>query len=87
MLINSTQALKNCLRNGPYAWPGGYPMYFVADDGEALSFAAVKEHYRLVLASTKYRLKDGWGVIAVAINWEDQDLMCSHTGELIPSAY
>jgi hypothetical protein len=35
--------LKSILRAGPYAWPGGYPQYFIAGDGNALSFAAVHQ--------------------------------------------
>tara|TARA_Y100001963_G_scaffold106161_1_gene146683 strand:+ start:415 stop:624 length:210 start_codon:yes stop_codon:yes gene_type:complete len=30
---------------------------------------------------------DGWRVIAVGVNWEDENLLCDHTGEKIQSAY
>ena len=87
MDIKNTKSLKEALRNGPYAWPGGYPCYFIADDGEALSFDAVRENYRLVLSSVKHKQNDGWRVIGVDINWEDHDLICSHSGKKIEAAY
>jgi hypothetical protein len=30
---------------------------------------------------------DGWSVVAVGINYEDQDMVCCITGEKIPAAY
>lgn len=87
MKINNTTELKNALRAGPYAWPGGYPVYFVADDGEALSFNAVRENYKLVLRAVREQATNGWSVIGVDINYEEQDLTCAHTGERIESAY
>jgi hypothetical protein len=83
----TTAELKNEIRSGKYAWPGGYPKYFVTDDGEAMSFDSVKENYRLVLDSVKHKNNDGWRVIGVDINWEDDSLICCHSGNKIESAY
>lgn len=83
----TTTELKNEIRSGEYAWPGGYPKYFVTDDGEAMSFNSVKENYRLVLDSVKHKNNDGWRVIGVDINWEDDSLICCHSGNKIESAY
>lgn len=83
----NTQELKQALRDGPYAWPGGYPKYFVTSDGEALSFAAVRAEFRQVMNAVRHRLNDGWRVISVDINWENPELYCAHTGERIESAY
>ena len=84
----TTTELKNCIRDGKYAWPGGYPIYFIASDGEALSFDAVKENYRHVLYAMKYLGHfSGWNVVAWAINWDDEDLTCAHSGDKIESAY
>jgi hypothetical protein len=82
-----TSELKTALRNGPYAWPGGYPLYFVTSDGAALSFEAVRTEYKQVLFSIRHGVNDGWRVIAVQVNWEDPDLYCDHTGKRIESAY
>ena len=84
----TTASLKTALRNGKYAWPGGYPIYFIASDGEALSFDSVKENYREVLYAMKYLGHfSGWNVVAWTINWEDEDLTCAHSGDKIESAY
>jgi len=87
MKINNTTELKQALRAGPYAWPGGYPCYFVADDGEALSFDAVRENYKSVLRAVREQDDDGWLVVGIEINYEDQDLYCAHCGKKIESAY
>jgi len=71
----------------PYAWPGGYPRYFICDDGEALSFDSAKANKRLVLESLRDCTNDGWRILACDINYEDETLTCCHSGESIPSAY
>ena len=80
--------LKERLRNGAYAFPGGYPCYFIAADGEPLSFDAVRSNWREVVWSM---LNPGcdvfWEIVECAINWEDESLYCSHTGKRIESAY
>jgi len=83
----TTKDLKQSLRSGPYAWPGGYPLYFITSDGAALSFQAVRDNLRAVLSAIKTRSDDGWRVVAVEVNWEDPLLFCDHTGERIESAY
>lgn len=35
------QKIKQALRNGPYAWPGSCPMYFVTADGTAAVLAEI----------------------------------------------
>jgi hypothetical protein len=85
--INNSADLKAALRQGQYSWPRGYPCYFIADDGAALSFEAVRENYILVLRAVREQNNDGWRVIAVDVNWDDEDLTCAHTNKIIPSAY
>jgi len=85
-IVNGLQ-LRETLRAGPFAWPGGYPLYFVADDGEALSFDSVRANIRQVLRSIRDSANDGWRVLGVDVNYEDHALFCTHSGERIPSAY
>jgi hypothetical protein len=75
------------LASGPYAWPGGYPLFFVTDDGEALSFASASVEANQIRDSIATNTSDGWRVVAVEVNWEDEDLRCSHSSEIIESAY
>ena len=87
MYINSISDFRTVVRNGPYAWPGGYPCYFVTSDGAVLSFKAAKQERRNILEAIRDQDRSGWRVVAVDINWEDPDLFCDHTGERIESAY
>lgn len=81
------QEIKSTLRSGPYAWPGGYPLYFITADGAALSFKAVEANWRSIIHSHLTNSNDGWLLDGVDVNWEDQNLFCDHTNERIESAY
>lgn len=88
MRIANISDFRKAYRHGPYAWPGGYPCYFITADGAALSFKAAKAERRNILEalSTDDKLS-GWYVVAMDINYEDGELYCDHTAERIPSAY
>jgi hypothetical protein len=72
---------------GPYAWPGGYPLFFVMEDGGALSFKAAEAQADNIRDSISRDIRDGWRPAAVEVNWEDAELVCDHTGKRIESAY
>jgi len=78
--------LKEFTRN-QYARPGGYPMFALCADGGVLSHKAVKDNYRLIRESMRDSNDKQWQIVAIDINWEDAELYCDHTGELIESAY
>ena len=87
MPITSINAFRAAIRNGAYAWPGGYPLFFVMSDGGALSFAAAKAERRQLLEALRNNDNSGWRPVALEVNWEDADLICDHTGAKIESAY
>ena len=88
MRIETISDFRKVTRNGQYAWPGGYPLYFLTADGEALSFEAAKENRRVILEAIRDQEDYGsWLVVAVDVNWEDPHLYCAHTNERIQSAY
>lgn len=91
MEIKTISDFRKAVRIGPYAWPGGYPLYFVMSDGEAMSFKAAKSERRALLEALREWTADhqdsGWRPIALEINYEDFDLICCHTNERIESAY
>lgn len=84
--IHNSADLRRVIRNGPYAWPGGYPLFFITSDGATLAFSTVEKEYKSVLNSIKYRHNDGWCVVAYDINYESL-LYDDHTGEQIKAAY
>lgn len=87
MNISSISDFRRAMRNGPYAWPGGYPCYFLCADGEALSFAAARENRREILHALLDQARNDWKVVAFEINWEDTDLTCAHSNEPIECAF
>ena len=81
------QFLKD-LEAGAYAFPGGYPRFFITADGEALSFESAQKNKALILEAINTDDRSGgWMVIGCDINWEDQHLRCADTNKPIESAY
>jgi hypothetical protein len=76
--------LADQLSKSHYAWPGGYPMFAITSDGAALCHECCKSERENI--GTTYG-DDGWEVIALDINWEDNALFCDHCGKKIESAY
>ena len=89
LMIETISDFRRAMRHGPFAWPGGYPCYFLCADGEALSFEAAKENRRAVLEALRDRTPYDaqWRVVALDVNWEDTELYCAHTYKKIESAY
>lgn len=87
MLINSIGDFRRAVRAGPYAWPGGYPLYWIMSDGGACAFDVCKTERRNMLEALAARDNSGWRPVALDINYEDGDLYCDHTNARIPSAY
>ena len=85
--ITNTLELRATIRNGGFAWPGGYPIYFICSDGAALSFETVRANLKSICDSIRTKSNDGWQVVACAINYEDGQLTDEHTGKRIESAY
>lgn len=84
--INTLSELKATLRNGPYAWPGGYPIVLYLEDGEPCTFKAVLGDWRRVVSD----MLDGfgeWRVVGCDIYYEGPPLICAISGDLIESAY
>lgn len=75
------------IRNGAYAWPGGYPKFFVTQDGEALCYKCARKEFRRVAWDFLNNASTGWRIEAVAVNWEGRDLYCDNCSEQIESAY
>lgn len=85
--IKALRDLKEAIRTNGAAWPGGYPLFAVLDDGEALSIKACKELFKELIWSTLRNMEDGLTVVAIDINYECPDLFCVHSGDRIESAY
>lgn len=67
-----------------YAWPGGYPLYAITNDGAALCHECCGNEREWIGTTTG---SDGWCVIGMDINWDQCDLMCDHCGKVVESAF
>lgn len=80
--------LDHHITSGPYAWPGGYPLYFITSDCSVLSWDALVANRDLIAREIECSMPSGeWDVVGFQINWEDPALFCDVTGERIESAY
>ena len=80
----SSKELREKLVAAPYAWPGGYPMYAITDDGAALCKVCCTTEADCI---DNGHPADGWQILALDVNWEDEDMTCDHCGESIECAY
>jgi len=82
--IDSINKLKACLRAGQYTSVGMYTLYFITEDGSALSFDAVFENLEEIFFSMRHDMKDGWNIVGLAsVEETDEEIFCDHTGKLI----
>ena len=79
--------VKETLRAGPYAWPGGYPLYLITADSEPLCFDCALKNFREIwFAMNRDNCAPDWRIVACEINEEDFDLRCSHCEEPIEAS-
>jgi hypothetical protein len=64
-----------------YAWPGGYPMYYVDSENSALCVACARKADADADEFEKFK------PCAFDINWEDTSLYCDQCSQRIASAY
>lgn len=67
-----------------YAWPGGYPLLYVLDDGESLCSDCVNDPSNPIHEGGE---PDGWRLEGCEIHWEGSPATCAHCGRETPSAY
>lgn len=67
-----------------YAWPGGYPIYYLTDDGDTLCPSCCDTERAQIESSDG---RDGWGIVGAAVNYEDPAMFCCHCDKQIPAAY
>lgn len=82
----SLKDIKSAIRN-KYVWPGGYPLYLICADGEALSIDSARDNWRNICAAHMVNADRQWMIEAIDVNYENPCLYCAHSGERIESAY
>lgn len=66
-----------------YAWPGGYPIYYVTVMGSVLCPECANSEE----AKEADPHDNDWRIETAATNWEDPNLYCDNCSERIESAY
>ena len=85
--INSVADLKATLRAGPYAFPGGYPLFLNSRDNATLCFDCVRTKFKNVIIDFMNDFVAGWIIEGCGVNYESDDLYCAHCNKQIESAY
>lgn len=69
-----------------YAWPGGYPIVYLCDDGGELCPDCANGKNGSD-ASESPEADRQWRLIAGDVYWEGPPVPCDHCGRLMESAY
>ncbi len=64
-----------------YAWPGGYPMYYLTNDNDVLCPKCANDY------TPERDNEDQLKPVAYDVNYEDPQLFCEHCTARIESAY
>jgi hypothetical protein len=65
-----------------YAWPGGYELYAITDDGGALCYGCCATEADVIAESNP---GDGWHAVAIqSSDWLEEPTTCDHCGRSIP---
>jgi hypothetical protein len=83
--IRNSRELRATIRNGGYAWPGGYPLVFLTADGDCISFNAAEKQYWQ--CANDMRNFPSQRIVGCFIHWEGSPIECALSGEQIKSAY
>lgn len=75
------------VRREMYAWPGGYPLVLVMDDGAVLCPVCVASEYRQISQAHRWGIHDGWKPAGLMIiEAEEENVICAHCDALIYQA-
>ncbi len=74
-----------------FAWPGGYPLFYVFTDGGVICPACLNNNIDQIDEANRTgrgcNSHGGWAVDGVDANYEDEDMVCDHCHKPIPAAY
>ncbi len=65
-----------------YAWPGGYPLFYICADCGVLCADCANKNKHLDTPDDKQ-----WHIVAYDINYEDTSLYCDNCNQIIECAY
>ena len=82
--IETVAQFKATLRAGQYAFPGGYELLFIANDGGAICFDCAKKEFHLIADSIRNGHNDGWRIVTCdMVDLYEDGLACDHCGRIM----
>ena len=66
-----------------YAWPGGYPLFYMTKDNGVLCPKCANENFTLV----NNHADEQWYIVEYDVNYEDDSMYCDNCSNQIESAY
>ena len=70
-----------------FAWPGGYPLFYITRDNRALCPECCNKEFELIKEAIEGKDDPQWEIVAVEINYQDNMLYCDHCSQQIEPAY
>ncbi len=73
-----------------YAWPGGYPLFYICQDGGTLCPACANggKGSLAYVGESPDSINDAqWNVVGQEVNYEDDSLFCDHCNAKVDAAY
>lgn len=81
-----SENIKKVMEDGKYpayAWPGGYPLFYLCKDGGVLCPDCANKEIEL----TDDPDDPQWYIVAYDVNYEDENMYCDHCNKHVVSAY
>lgn len=72
--------LARMIARDKFAWPGGYEMAAVTDDGGLLCHDCCRREYYMIRTASS---GDGWNVSGLWVEDGDSEAYCDHCGRVI----
>lgn len=86
--IKTGRDLRSTLRAGSWAWPGGYPIVLITNDGEYVSPGALsKDKNAIYSALWDIRNRISGRIVGADVYFEGPRVQCAYTNADIESAY
>jgi hypothetical protein len=79
----TSHKLKAAIRE-KFAWPGGYEIFGVTNDGACLCTGCMRKEYKQIAYARLHNLQDGWRVEAISIDcYLEETVFCEHCNKPI----
>lgn len=79
MHVKTVGDFRRAVRLGAYAWPGGYALFGVTDDGGTICAPCMAKERRVIVSAIGDECSDGWRIVAVdCVANTDGQVRCDH---------